>query len=251
MSTMSNFPFDGPRGATTESRLPDAFNDAAIADESAESADDEWIVLAEKTWLRWLGWEQATETRVAARLETRVRAPIDPEEDSEETTDLGDINGDVASGQALAVHIAEFSHLTADEYLMRARASYSIVVRNLTYRFETPGGGWLALNPSLAEYLGWRPAADGLFRWLDEDGKVVAESVWWQDGFPQQRPPLFDDEVGYGWLVRVSASGWQKLSVAVGACVDWRRVARLAQEQPPKVVVEWIPVSTTQAQDES
>ena len=86
--------------------------------------------------------------------------------------------------------------------------------------------------------------SDGLFRWLDADGKVVAESVWWQDGFAQQRPPLFDDEVGYGWLVRVSASGWQKLSAAVGPCVDWRRVARLAQEQPPNGVVEWIPVST-------
>jgi hypothetical protein len=240
MPTVWNLPVDGQRGATTESRLPDAFNDSAVAVESAGTADDGWIVLAEETWLRWLDWKQATETRVAARLEPKVWASIDPEE---ETADPDDIDGDASAGQALAVHVAEFSHLTADEYLMRARVSYSIVVRNITYRFETPGKGWLALNPSLAEHLGWRPAPDGLFRWLDADGKVVAESVWWQDGFAQQRPPLFDDEVGYGWLVRVSASGWQKLSAAVGPCVDWRRVARLAQEQPPNGVMEWIPVS--------
>jgi hypothetical protein len=244
MLATSNLPVDGQQGATTESRRPDAFNDAAVANESAGTADDGWIVLAEETWLRWLDWQHATETRVAARLEPKVWASIDPEEDSEEAADPDDMKGDTVAGQALAIHLAEFSHLTADEYLMRARASYSIVVRNLTYRFETPGGGWLALNPSLAEHLGWRPAPGGLFRWLDEDGKFVAESAWWQDGFAQHQPPLFDDEVGYGWLVRVSASGWQKLSAAVGACVDWRRVARLAQEQPPKGVVEWIPVST-------
>jgi hypothetical protein len=60
-------------------------------------------------------------------------------------------------------------------------------------------------------------------------------------------PPLFDYEVGSGWLV---ASGWQKLLAAVGACVDWRRVARPAREQPPKGLVEWIPVSTAQAQQD-
>ena len=247
MPTMSNLPVDSQRGPTTDSRLPDTFNDSAVAAESAGTADDGWIVLAEETWLRWLDWKQATETRVAARLEPKLRALIDTEE---ETADPDDIDGDTSAGQALAIHVAEFSHLTADEYLMRARASYSIVVRNITYRFETPGKGWLALNPSLAEHLGWRPASDGLFRWLDADRKVVAESVWWQDGFAQQRPPLFDDEVGYGWLVRVSASGWQKLSAAVGACVDWRRVARLAQEQPPNGVVEWIPVATEQARQD-
>ena len=248
MPTMSILSADRKRGAMTESRPTGVFSDAAVADETAGTADDGWIVLAEEAWLRWLDWEQATETRVAARLEPKVWASIDPDEDPEEAADPDDINGGTAAGQALAARVAEFSHLTADEYLMRARSSYSIVVRNLTFRFETPGREWLAFNPSLAEHLGWRLAPDGLFRWLDADGKVVAESVWWQDGFAQQQPPLFDDEVGYGWLVRVSASGWQKLSAAVGACVDWRRVARLAQEQPPKGVVEWIPVSTAQEQ---
>jgi hypothetical protein len=251
MSAMSAVPADGREGAASEPQQPDVCHDEAGVGESVASADDGWIVLAEETWVRWLDWKSATETRVGARLEPRIWAPIDPEEDAEELPDPHDIDGDTAAGQALDAHVAEFSHLTADEYRTRARAPYSIAVRNLTFRFETPGGRWLALNPALAEHLGWRPASDGLFRWLDADGNVVAESLWWQDGFRQQRPPLFHDEVGHGWLVRVSASGWRRLSATVGACVDWRRVARLAQEQPPERVVDWVPVPDAQMQHDS
>jgi hypothetical protein len=39
--------------------------------------------------------------------------------------------------------------------------------------------------------------------------------------------------------VRVSAKAWRQMSAVVGECVDWRRVARLAQEQQPTVAVEW------------
>jgi hypothetical protein len=156
--------------------------------------------------------------------------------------DPGDADGETAAGQALDAHVAEFAHLMADEYLTRAGSSYSVVVRNVTYRFETPGGRWLAFNPALAKYLGWQSAPDGLFRWLDADGRVAAESVWWRDGFAQQRPPHFEDEVGHGWLVRVSASAWRQVASTVGTCVDWRRVARIAQEQPPTGIVERAPV---------
>jgi len=230
---------------TTSEQRTDASHAAAGAGESAGSAHDEWIVLAEETWLRWLDWKLATETRVGARLERRAWTGSD--EAADEARNPHDIDGDTAAGDALDSHVADFSHLTADEYLTRARASYSIVVRNLTYRFETPGGSWLALNPVLAEQLGWRPSPYGLFRWLDADGTVAAESVWWQDGFAQQRPPHFEDEVGHGWLVRISASGWRQLAATVGACVDWRRLARLAQEQPPQYLVAWDSVGANES----
>lgn len=236
-------PVEGHGGATSDPQRSDASHDTTGAGGWAGSTEDPWIVLAEETWLRWLDWKHATETRVGARLERTVWATIEPGDDAREHPDLDDIDGETAAGQALDAHVAEFSHLTADEYARRARASHSIVVRNLSYRFETPGGRWLALNPVLAEQLGWRPAPDGLFRWLDADGKVVAESIWWQDGFAQQRPPLFDDEVGWGWLVCVTVKGWRQLATTVGECVDWRRVARLAQEQPPAVVTVRDPVA--------
>ncbi len=231
-------------------QTPAGQNAAGTADADAESSAAEWIVLAEETWLRWLDWKQPTETRVGARLEPEVWAAIDPDEDSEEQPAADDTDGESAATQALAVHLAAFSHLTEDEYLARARAPFSIIVRNTAYRFETPGGGWLALNPALAEHLGWQRAPDGLFRWLDADGRIMAESVWWQDGFAQHRPPHFDDEVGHGWLVRASANGWRQISTVVGECVDWRRVARLAQEQVPRALVEWQPVSDGSLQPE-
>lgn len=239
MPGMSAMPAEGQGEPISEPRRSDGSYDAGG---SAGSVPDEWIVLAEDTRLRWLDWKHATETRVGARLEPRVWSSIDPDQDATAAAIPHEIDGDIAAAEALDTHVAKFSHLAADEYLTRAAASYSIVVRNVTYRFEMPGEGWLALNPALAEHLGWQPARDGLFRWLDAHGDIVAESIWWQDGFAQQRPPQFEDEVGHGWLVRVSASGWQQLAAVVGDCVDWRRVARLAKEQPAQSLVDWVPV---------
>jgi hypothetical protein len=228
---------DGPGGAISERSRSEAHKTAGVD----RSADDGWIVVAEETWLRWLDWKYATEMRVGARLEPRVAALIDPDENTEEAFADDDIDGDIPAGLALDAHVADFSYLTADEYLTHARAPFSIVVRNHTYHFQTPGRSWLAFNPALAEHLGWRLASDGLFRWLDTDENVVAESIWWQDGFTQHRPPHFDDEVGHGWLVCVSARGYRQLAATVGACVDWRQVRRLAREQPLTGVVEWDP----------
>jgi hypothetical protein len=213
------------------------------------SDDDGWVVLAEETWLRWLDWKLATETRVGCRLEPRLRARRNRRRRVRETGDGEDIDGDAVAGQALNAHVAELSHLMVSEYLQRARAPYSAVVRNMTYRFETPADSWLAFNPALAELIGWLPAMDGLFRWVDTDGNVAAESIWWQDGSTHQRPPLFEEEVGCGWLVRVSVRSWHQLATVMGTCVDWRRVARLAQEQDPREIEGYEPVPETQARE--
>lgn len=203
--------------------------------------DEEWIILAEYTWLRWLHWKEATETRVGARLEPSIWTRLDRKENVD-PQDKHDSGGEIAASKALNAHLARLRRVTADEYLTRGRAPYSIIVRNEAYRFDTPGGSWLALNPKLAEHLGWRLAPDGLFRWVDADGNVMAESIWWQDGFPGQRPPLFHDEVGEGWLVRVSLSGWRQIAAVVGQCGDWCRVARLANKQMPTAIEATTPV---------
>lgn len=243
MTAMTASSAEGEDQGDSGSKLPDEHHRACESARAVESTNDEWIVLAEETWLRWLDWKKATETRAGVRLESKVWTSIEGSQSAAGVLDPLDLDGDAEAGQVLDQHVACFSHLTVDEYLSRARGPYSIIVRNFTFRFETPGGKWLAINPALAEHLGWRPAPDGLFRWLDADDNVVAESVWWQDGFAQQRPPLFEDEVGYGWLVRVSVSGWRQIVAAVGQCVDWRRVTRLADEQPPHGVVGWDSVS--------
>jgi hypothetical protein len=230
-----------PEGAT-KSHVFNAPHDDSLLQSQNKSADSAWIVLAEETWLRWLDWKLPTETRIGVRLEPRVWASMLPEESYEVPADDGVVDGVAAAGQTLDMYVADSSHLTADEYLSRAGAGYSLIVRNVTYRFETGSDAWLAFNPALAEYLGWRPSTEGLFRWLDSTGSVVAESMWWEDGFSQQRPPGRDDEVGGGWLVRVSQDGWRQISAAVGECVDWRRVARHAEKQRTAQLVDWDPV---------
>jgi hypothetical protein len=79
---------------------------------------------------------------------------------------------------------------------------------------------------------------DGLFRWIDDAGTVMVESIWWEDGFPSAARN-FEDEVGYGWLVVASASAWKVLAEVVGPCVDWVRVERSADKQDVRAVTAW------------
>lgn len=64
----------------------------------------------------------------------------------------------------------------------------SLVVRHLSYGFDSPGDDWIALNPVVGRRLGWKPAVDGLFRWLNEQGEMMVETVWWVDGIVEQGP---------------------------------------------------------------
>ena len=50
---------------------------------------------------------------------------------------------------------------------------------------------FLALNPILAADIGWRPAQDGLFRWVNDTGELMAESIWWRQGIMAHN--------GHGW----------------------------------------------------
>jgi hypothetical protein len=95
----------------------------------------------------------------------------------------------------------------------------AIVVRQSAPTFEADAKGWLAFSPTLARSLGWRLASDGLFRWVDSRGAVMAESVWWNDGFIDHQPPDSDCEVGAGWLVVVSRDAVQAVRNAVGPLV--------------------------------
>ena len=197
--------------------------------DSPTDEDKEWVVIAEDTSLRWLDWKYAVETRLGVRSKGHRAS----EHDSE-PPDPTDADGGAAANKAIDARVATFSNLTANQYLTHARAQTSMVVRNRCHRYETPARTWLALNPSLGLQLNWKLSEDGLFRWVDRHGAVMAESVWWQDGFLGQLPPQFDDEVGEGWLVRASADGWRQIRGSIPQWTDWCRVARLANEQPPR-----------------
>lgn len=79
-----------------------------------------------------------------------------------------------------------------------------LIILNKSLDYDSPGENWLALNPVVARQMGWRLSKDGLFRWVNNEGQTMVESIWWSDGFIEQRPPRFDDDVGEGWLVIAS-----------------------------------------------
>ena len=83
---------------------------------------------------------------------------------------------------------------------------------------DSPGGDWLALNPAVAFRLGWSISDDGMFRWVNDQGRVMVESIWWMDG----RPMLLgdsstEDEVGEGWLVLASECALAQIEAAFGS----------------------------------
>lgn len=90
-----------------------------------------------------------------------------------------------------------------EDYLDHETPLKELFIQNASYGYESQGQNWLALNPNIAYQLGWELDDSGLFRWINEEGKVMVESIWWADGVIDQfRPTL--DEVGEGWMVLAS-----------------------------------------------
>ena len=164
-------------------------------------ADDQRIVLAEKTYLtirRDRG--SITETRYSA-LHAGNLTQRQLEEDPE------------------AMFIGVVRKLASEYPSLHGDAEISALVLSHTARWvDSPGGDWLALNPAVAFRLGWSLAGGGMFRWVNNQGRVMAESIWWMDG----RPMLLDDglpedEVGEGWLVLASECALGQIEAAFGS----------------------------------
>jgi len=86
---------------------------------------------------------------------------------------------------------------------------------------------FLALNPRLGFHLGWKPSQDGLFWWVDQNGQLMAESIWWQDGNIQVNDYSGIDQAGYeGWIVIATSAGWKRLKPAIPYFVVHRAAGR-------------------------
>jgi hypothetical protein len=151
------------------------------------------VIIAEESHLRWLQWERPEEVRLGAIVGGVPPTALLEEDDP------------------LRKFCVEWPHdLVSDYPRLRGDSRHLAGLQN-GYRFETPGNRWLAFNPSVALSLGWVLDAHGLFRWIDAFGGVMVESLLWQDGLYEHQPPKFDDEVGWGWLVRASQPGWKAI----------------------------------------
>jgi len=85
------------------------------------------------------------------------------------------------------------------------------VVGHSSFDVQTPASRWIALNPTLGRQLGWRLASDKCFRWIDTDGNVAVESVWWRDGNPDRYDRNKHCAVSEGWLVLASREAYSQI----------------------------------------
>ncbi|WFU51785.1 AAA family ATPase [Sinorhizobium terangae] len=86
---------------------------------------------------------------------------------------------------------------------------------------------FLALNPSLAFLLGWRPAVTGLFRWENADGEMMVESIRWAQGNIDAHDSGYQQRAAEGWLVLATPAGWEGIQQVITDCVRHRRAARM------------------------
>jgi len=148
------------------------------------------VIIAEETRLRWLEWDRPEEIRYGAIVGGIPPSAILDAEDP------------------LLKLCVDWRHDLVSEYpTLRGDPKHLAGVQH-AYRFETPGNRWLGFNPSVALSLGWALDPHGLFRWTDPSGLLMVETILWQDGLYEHQPPKFDDEVGWGWIVRASRTGW-------------------------------------------
>ena len=188
--------------------LPDEAGDSEIWVRGAGEAlpctdwtpDDNWLVLAEATDLE-------TRRDRGSFAETRysvLNAGPVPSRDLETYPHL-------MFGNVTRKLVSEYQELGAD------LETSDLVIRHTEYWIDTPGDNWLALHPAVGVRLGWSIADYGMFRWLDDQGRTMAESIWWIDGrmrFLTEGLP--DDEIGEGWLVLVSQSAMAQIQGAFG-----------------------------------
>lgn len=86
---------------------------------------------------------------------------------------------------------------------------------------------FIAVNPLLGSHLGWRVSPNGLFRWVDDDGTVMAETIHWHEGntWLHERAGI-DERAAEGWLVLASPEGWQGMRDALKSFVVHRAAGR-------------------------
>ncbi|MDQ1253068.1 MAG: hypothetical protein QG646_2213, partial [Euryarchaeota archaeon] len=160
---------------------------------------DNTVILAENTKLIRLEWERPIEIRQSATcLSGTPRLEHENKEQEE-------IFQSIFRGLVL-------------EYpeLQTKKIDHSIILRNNPRVYDSPGGEWLALNPKVGYSLGWSLSEEGFFRWVNDEGKIMVESIWWMDGNIDQAPPHFDDEVGEGWLVLASKEALNSIKSTFG-----------------------------------
>uniref|UniRef100_UPI0039A1CDF5 hypothetical protein n=1 Tax=Thaumasiovibrio sp. DFM-14 TaxID=3384792 RepID=UPI0039A1CDF5 len=118
-------------------------------------------------------------------------------------------------------------HWSAIDYPdITATREPSLVIYGTGSYIDHGGIEWLALNPSIGFSLGWFISKEGLFRWVDDKGNTMVESICWKDGPISRQPPKRDDICSNGWLVVASIEAVEKIREVIGEAARVNAVVR-------------------------
>ncbi|MBE3709814.1 hypothetical protein HJ210_22715 [Vibrio parahaemolyticus] len=164
-------------------------------------------IIGELTTWSWLDWDLPTEVRMS-------------------TVCHPEWNDDVEVTSPYAF-FPSMKHWSASDYPKITFADEpSLVIYGTGAYIDHGGLEWLALNPAIGFYLGWSVSDEGLFRWINEKGDVMVESIYWKDGPVSRQPPKMDDICSNGWLVIASHSATKKIREITGEATKVNAVIR-------------------------
>jgi hypothetical protein len=103
-----------------------------------------------------------------------------------------------------------FHQLSCNYHYLTGGGHSIIVIREHRYNQFSLKSRWIAINPALARYLGWKPEPSKLFAWKDSNGELMAESIYWVNGNIDMVPRK-NGEVGEGWFVIISKAGLEQI----------------------------------------
>ena len=101
------------------------------------------------------------------------------------------------------VKLEEYSHVPIS-------LQAGLVIQNHPAWNEMPQANWIALNPAVGKLHDWQVSKEGLFRWIDDKGNLMVETIWWNEGNPLKLGVYFC-AVGEGWIVKASKDGMEQL----------------------------------------
>jgi hypothetical protein len=182
-----------------------------------QSLDGYWVVVGEITRTQILNWGVPSETRTSLTASQKSRRPH---------------------------RDAELSHFFPARVAWQADAYPSLlgfpvreccVIYGHEYRLRFANREWLAINPWMATALGWASHPETPFSWLQE-GKLVAQSVCWQDG-PYNRQPPGGEVCSQGWLVLVARTAMPDVLRILGPATRVQRLRRTHKNEEGRSAV--------------
>jgi hypothetical protein len=103
-----------------------------------------------------------------------------------------------------------FHRLTENYYNMCGLSDKIIVIRDHRFNQFNLKSRWIAINPDLARFLGWKPEPNKLCGWKDDNGNLMVESIYWSNGNIDMVPRK-DSEIGEGWYISISMDGFSQI----------------------------------------